>query len=78
MFRSHALKSLSSAAIDANENQQEHIEANGLVLGHAYGILDIAEIIHNDGSFSLLRSNDALTLSVSKSLKLIRLRNPWV
>lgn len=77
MFKSHELKSLCSAAIDVNGKEQEHVENNGLVLGHAYGILNIIELVFNNGSFSILRSNvDALVSS--KTLKLVRIRNPWV
>ena len=77
MFKSHELKSLSSAAIDVNEKEQEHVESNGLVLGHAYGILNIEEILYSNGSFSVLRSNFESSVQ-GRSLKLIRIRNPCV
>ena len=39
MFRAHALKSLGSTAIETNGKALESISSNGLVLGHAYGII---------------------------------------
>jgi hypothetical protein len=77
MFRCHGFKSLCSSSIKNTGKVIEHVEGNGLVLGHAYGILNIVEIFSSNGSFSVLRPNVDSPIP-DKSIKIIRIRNPWV
>lgn len=72
IFRSYKLKSLASTSIETRGKSMESVEKTGLVLGHAYGILHAVEIIDGKGlrDAIIAPSND-------KSIKLLRLRNPW-
>lgn len=64
------MKSLCGASIDVTDNKsQEHVEANGLVLGHAYCVLNVFELIENNGQYNELRS----TLDENPQTKSIKL-----
>lgn len=62
MFRSKHLKALLSCAADVNKNQKMEQETqNGLVVGHAYTILALYEIIKVNGQFNEFRKKDQTT-----------------
>jgi hypothetical protein len=76
IHKSFLLKSLCGASIEVGKNRAvEHVESNGLVLGHAYCILEAIEILKENGEkFDRLRS-----LSDDQqrnSLRLLKMRNP--
>ena len=76
IFESYAHKSLASASIEVKGGKKlEGVEDNGLVLGHAYGILQVYELLNKNGSFSALRQPKEP--AGDKSIKLLKLRNPW-
>ena len=78
LFRSFSFNSLGSSSIERNGRASEQVQANGLVVGHAYSILKVLEIVNANGSFSSLRSTlNASSASSSSSLKLLVIRNPW-
>ena len=57
-----------------HKKEREYVGSNGLVYGHAYTLLDYAELTElSDGSFRETRYNDP----EGSVHKLIKLRNPW-
>ncbi len=53
IFKSFSLRSLCGSSIDVRENQrQEHVESNGLALGHAYSVLNAVELIYDGETYS--------------------------
>ena len=76
MFQKFYFLKKGSASITTNGKAIEQIQENGLVVGHAYSILKVIEILNVNGSYSVLRSTlDAAP--TNKSIKLLRIRNPW-
>lgn len=73
MYKSYFMKSLMGCAISTKGKSMEHVESNGLVLGHAYTILSLFEIMSN----GQLRDGPGTSASGGRSTRLIRMRNPW-
>lgn len=66
MRRNHFSKNLMSCSITASEGQHEKENTEGLVIGHAYSILEIFEF-----KYQVSLEQEELTV------RLLRLRNPW-
>lgn len=72
MYKSYMMKSLAGASIKVGQNNSiEHVEASGLVQGHAYCIMDVYEILSN----GTLR--EGLSPINDRTIRLLRMRNPW-
>ena len=70
IFKSFEMKSLLGASINVQGGNQEGRLFNGLVMGHAYSILDAFELISNNGQFNELRKSYADNQE-SKDIKLL-------
>ncbi|RNA20918.1 calpain-5, partial [Brachionus plicatilis] len=75
IFKSNIHKSLMSCSASADKSLIESVLGNGIVLGHAYSIIDVYEIIEKKGN-QIFRSKDD-SETYSKSICLLKLRNPW-
>lgn len=64
MLKAHERNSLMGCSIDANPNQLEAELANGLIMGHAYTITNVAMI-------------DIKTSRMKGKIPMVRVRNPW-
>ena len=73
MYKSFFMKSLMGCAISTKGKSMEHVESNGLVLGHAYTILSIYEVMSN----GQLRNGPSQPGDSRRATRLIRMRNPW-
>ncbi|CAF1074938.1 unnamed protein product [Brachionus calyciflorus] len=79
MFKAASLKSLFScdALVNSNQKMEQKVN-NGLVLGHAYSIIQIYEILNVGGQFSEFRLSSGKKPDASdKTIRLLKIRNPW-
>jgi calpain-5 len=78
MFSSHKMGSLMASAIDVMEGADMESELeNGLVMGHAYCVLSVHEILSNGGSYDTLREDLNSNKNERDSIRLVKMRNPW-
>ena len=80
IFKAFELKSLIGSSVNHDMSKPlavtNGITANGLVMGHAYSVLNAVELLSNGNQFDELVTEFRDTRSTN-DVRLIKLRNPW-